>query len=607
MSDSIVVPTSTEQPAAASNTQAAPSSVWAFIRLVRREITLGIALAALSAVTSLGALLCIAPIIAALLEPQPAAAQISNLLLLALVLTALTFTLRTFAFRISHMGAFRLEQILRTQLTEHLARVPLGYLVTTGAGALKKVVHDDVKALHAFVADSTPLMGRGYASPLVTIIALLLIDWRMALVSLAVLPFGMFSMRLAMRDYATLSQQYNQANERINAAVIEFVQAMPVVRTFDDGTTSFRRYNDALTNFSDLYRRWSRTSSIPGRLGMLIMSPLPTLIVVAAVGSWMFLQGALSFPTLVAVLLLCTGVAESLMPLMWMTRFIQQAEVSAGRIHALLAVPSLPAAPHPQQPQDSSLSLRDVSFAYEGRTKDALERVSIEVPPGSVTALVGPSGAGKSTVARLIPRFWDVSAGSIAIGGVDVRDLSAATLMQHVSFVFQDTFLFHDTIAANIKLGRPDADMAQVEAAAQAAQAHAFIQELPEGYATIVGERGARLSGGQRQRITLARAILQNNPIVVLDEATAFADPENEAMIVAALANLMRDKTVVVIAHRLATIVDADQIVVLDQGRVVERGRHAQLSTANGLYARLWANYQQARDWGLRGGAAVNS
>ncbi|WP_245863422.1 ABC transporter transmembrane domain-containing protein [Candidatus Viridilinea mediisalina] len=232
MSDSIAVPTTAEQPAVAGVAQARSANVWRFIRLVRPEITLGIVLAALGAVTSIGALLCIAPIIAALLVPQPDAAQISNLVILALVLTALTFTLRTLAFRISHMGAFRLEQILRTQLTEHLARVPLGYLVTNGAGALKKIVHDDVKALHAFVADSTPLMGRGYASPLVTVVALFIIDWRMALVALAVLPFGMLSMRLAMRDYATLSQQYNQANERINGAVIEFVQAMPVVRTF---------------------------------------------------------------------------------------------------------------------------------------------------------------------------------------------------------------------------------------------------------------------------------------------------------------------------------------------------------------------------------------
>ncbi|MEM8535402.1 MAG: ABC transporter ATP-binding protein [Chloroflexota bacterium] len=600
MSESVALPGTSHEAESPDTAKPRARGLWPLMAPVRSTINLGMALAVLSAVATIGALLCIAPIISALLLPQPDTSYIWTMVLLAMALTATAFILRTYAFRISHMGAYRLEQILRTELTAHLARVPLGYIITTGSGTLKKVIQDDVKALHSFVADSTPLMGRAYAAPIATAVVLFIIDWRLALVTLAVLFLGELCMRFAMKDHSELRRQYDEGNERINTAVIEFVQAMPVVRTFDDGTTSFRRYHTALDHFTTVFRHWSLVSRVPALIGLIILSPLPTLLAVAGVGSWMLLQGWITVPVLVAVLLLCTGVAEALMPLMWLTSFIKKAETSALRIQDVLAVPPLPQPINSQTPQDASVRLRDVSFAYEGRDSLVLDQVSIDVPAGTITALVGPSGAGKSTVAQLIPRFWDVQHGAIEVGGVDVRNTAAETLMSHVSFVFQNTFLFHDTIANNIKLGRPDATDAEVEAAAHTAQAHDFIQELPLGYDTIAGERGTRLSGGQRQRITIARAILQNNPIVVLDEATAFADPENEALIVEALANLMHGKTVIIIAHRLATIVDVDQIVVLDQGRVVECGRHAELAAANGIYARLWASYQQAQNWGVR-------
>ena len=600
MSESVALPGTSHETETPDTAKPKARGLWPLMAPVRGTINLAIALAVLSALSTIGALLCIAPIISELLLPQPDASRIWTLILLAMALTATAFILRTYAFRTSHMGAFRLEQILRTELTAHLARVPLGYIVNTGSGALKKVIQDDVKALHSFVADSTPLIGRAYGAPIATVVVLFIIDWRLALVTLAVLFLGALCMRFAMKDHSELRRQYDEGNERINTAVIEFVQAMPVVRTFDDGTTSFRRYHTALDHFTTVFKHWSMISRVPSLIGLLILSPLPTLLAVTSIGGWMLFQGWIAFPSLVAVLLLCTGVAESLMPLMWLLNFIKKAEMSAKRIQDVLAVPPLPQPINPQIPQDASVRFRDVSFSYERRDSLVLDQVSIDVPTGTITALVGPSGAGKSTVAQLIPRFWDVQHGTVEVGGVDVRNITPETLMSHVSFVFQNTFLFHDTIANNIKLGRPDATDAEVEAAAQAAQAHDFIQELPLGYETIAGERGTRLSGGQCQRITIARAILQNNPIVVLDEATAFADPENEALIVEALANLMHGKTVIIIAHRLATVVDADQIVVLDQGRVVECGRHAELAEANGIYARLWASYQKAQNWGVR-------
>ncbi|ADU66638.1 ABC transporter related protein [Desulfurispirillum indicum S5] len=571
--------------------------IWGVMAPVMGGIRGAMALAALGSMATIGAVVVLALVVHELLQSDP---QPARWMVLALLLTAVALILRGASFTLSHLVAFRLETMLRTELAEHLARVPLGFLLSSGSGALTKVIQDDVKDLHGFVADSTPLLGRSVTAPVVTLVVLLVIDWRLALVALGVLLAGVLVLRLAMRDHRELSERYDAERERINGAVIEFVQAMPVVRTFDDGSTSFRRYHQALSAFHGVLAHWVEASSTSGRLAMIVLSPLPTLIALLVAGSLLFASGSLSFAVWVGVLLIGTGMAEALIPLMWLSGFIRKANGSALRIQSLRSEPPLPEPLSAQQPVGSDIVFDSVSFAYGERSGDVLHEVSFCVPAGTVTALVGPSGSGKSTVARLLPRFWDVRAGAIRIGGVDVRHMSAQTLMSHVAFVFQDTFLFHDTIADNIRLGRPDATMAEVERAARAAQAHDFIVQLPEGYETRAGDRGGRLSGGQRQRITIARAILQDRPIVVLDEATAFADPENEVALVSALAHLMRGRTVILIAHRLPTVQDADQILVLEGGCVVERGCHGELLALKGLYRRLWNTYEQAQGWSLQ-------
>jgi len=579
--------------------------LWAIMAPVNVRIYTAMAMAALGAALSMFSIYFMAETLARVITREKTMVlgcplDLNHLLLIVTGLVISGFVCRLSGLIISHLGAFNLERILRTRLSDHLAKIPMGHITHTGSGSLKKILVEDVNMLHVFVADSTPLLGKSIAGPLVSLVMMALIDWRLALTGVAVLLLGGIFMTLSMKDAAALRKTYDESQEKINAAVIEFVQAMPVVRTFDVGTGSFKRYTTALEEFRSALKSWYDHSGKASRTGLLILSPTPTLVAVTAAGTGLVWAGTLSFPHFIACLMLSTGMADALMPMMWLNMFIKRAQAGALRIQDLMEVSPMPVTQNPAPPKDASVVFDHVSFRYENRTDYALADVSFKAPEGRITALVGPSGAGKSTVARLMSRFWDIESGQIKIGGTDIRDMAPEKLMNHVSFVFQDTFLFNDTIADNIRLGRPDATDREVAGAAKAAQIHEFILSLPGGYDTIAGDRGTRLSGGQKQRITIARAILRNAPIVVLDEATAFADPENEEKIINALASLMKGKTVIVIAHRLSGITKADQILVFDRGSIAEKGRHdALIQNSSGIYRVLWNNYEQARSWNL--------
>ncbi len=581
--------------------------LWAIMKPVMFEIRMAILLASLGAISLIVTLILLSLTLTSIMQETPMEIlgirfNLFNTIILLAIMTVIAFLSRFYAFVVSHLGAFRLEQILRTKLSQHLADVPLGYIISNGSGTLKKVMQNDVRALHAFVADSTPMIAKSIIAPTITLIALLIIDYRLALASIAVLILGWIAMAYAMRDSKVLREKYEQSQSNINKAVIEFAQAMPVVRTFDDGTSSFKRYNDSLLAYKENLSNWMQISAVSAKLGMIILSPLPTLLAVLLTGTILLNNDSLELFALISALFLSTGMADAMMPVMWLQNFIKKSQASALRIQEVLDIPSLPISKEPKTPKNFDIEFKNVSFKYDNIENYALKDINLKVPNGSVIALVGPSGAGKSTVAKLIPRFWDVNNGEIQIGEVNIKEMSPQVLMDTVSFVFQDTFLFADTIYNNIKMANPKASKEDVINAARAAQIHEFIKTLPNGYDTMAGDRGANLSGGQKQRITIARAILRDAPIVVLDEATAFADPENEEEIVKALANLTVNKTVIMIAHRLSTIKDADQIVVFDQGKIAEIGKHNDLLENKNIYKKLWNNYEKASQWNLEKG-----
>ncbi len=581
--------------------------LWAIMSPVKFKIRIAMLLASLGALSLISSLVLLAFTLSHILldtqlEIFSLKLDLQKTILLLAILIVVAFLSRMGSFIVSHLGAFELEEILRTEISQHLSRVPLGYIIQNGSGALKKVMQDDVRTLHAFVADSTPMIAKSIVAPLATLIILLIVDYRFALASIIILILGFIAMSFSMKDSKVLRQKYEDSQSDINKAVIEFAQAMPVVRTFDDGTSSFKRYNEALNIYKKNLDDWMDIGSFPAKIAMLILSPLPTLLAVFITGIFLLNQGSLELSSFIVAIFLSTGMADALMPVMWLQTFIKKASASALRIQEVLEVKALEIAKEPKTIDSFDIEFKNVSFKYDNVENYALKDINFKVPSGSVTALVGPSGAGKSTVAKLIPRFWDVSSGAIKIGGIDIKEVSSENLMDTVSFVFQDTFLFQDTIYNNIKMANTNATDEEIINASKAAQIHDFILSLPDGYKTMAGDRGANLSGGQKQRITIARAILRNSPIIVLDEATAFADPENEEEIIKALANLTVNKTVIMIAHRLSTITNSDNIVVFDNGEICEEGTHNQLLKTSGVYSKLWSNYEKASLWNLEKG-----
>lgn len=489
---------------------------------------------------------------------------------------------------VAHLADNRITGHLRLTLTRRLARVPLGWFSARASGEVKQAMQDDIGTLHSLTAHFYTTLGRCSGAVAISLVYLFAMDWRMALISLSPFPlFFLFSAR-AHRASAANMQQFGAGMARINNAVVEFVSGIPVVKAFGVQGRLHTSYRDAIDDFARAFTDFTRPLVDAMANANAIMAPASVLGVVLAGAVVMVRAGAMAPVEVLPFVLVAPGLCAPLMLLSYLKHDLGSATAAAERLHGLLATPVLaePAAGTSQQPADHTLRLEGVSYRYDDQTP-VLSDLTVTLTPGTVTAIVGASGAGKSTLARLLLRFFDPSEGRITLGGVDLRDLESRELYRRIGFVLQEVRLVHASLHDNIALGRPGASRQEVEHAARLANIHDRIQALPRGYDAVVGE-DANLSGGELQRVSIARALLLDPPVLVLDEATAAADADNEVKLQQALSTFARGRTLVVIAHRLDTVMHADRILVLDNGVLCEQGRHDELIAKRGRYARLW-------------------
>lgn len=506
----------------------------------------------------------------------------------------------------SHVAAFRILYRLRVRLSEHIGKLPLGYLNNTSTGAIKKTMDQNIEKIEGFIAHTIPDLVNVVATVTVMLVIFFSLDVWLTVVCLAVVVISLFLqfsnfMGKRAREFMSI---YYDAQEKMSASAVQYVRGMPVVKIFGQSVRSFRQFNAEIQAYKTFALKCCDTYQNGMIAFIVLLNSMVTFILPMGI---LLLQASPQSLSLAVVwlffIIMGPGMASPVYKLTFLGGNTRDINEGVNRIDRILEKKPVPESEHPQVPTAYDVEFRHVSFSYEnteqGTRTEALRDVSFIAQQGKITALVGPSGSGKSTVANLIPRFWDVGQGEICIGGVDLRQIAIAKLMDMVSFVFQDTFLFYDTLYENIVVGSPDATKENVIAAAKAAQCHDFIERLPQGYETRIGDKGVFLSGGEAQRICVARAILKNAPILVLDEATAFADPENEHKMQMALQSLIKNKTVIVIAHRLSSIISAHQIVVMKDGRIVQCGKHEQLSVIEGVYKNMWDAYTSAYHWTL--------
>ncbi len=506
----------------------------------------------------------------------------------------------------SHVAAFRILYGLRIRLSEHIGKLPLGYLNNTSTGAIKKTMEQNIEKIEGFIAHTIPDLINVIATVIVMLIIFFSLDVWLTIVCLAVVALSIFLQfsNFMGKKAREFTKDYYDAQEKMSASAVQYVRGMPVIKIFGQSVRQFRQFNAEIQAYKtfalkccDTYQNGMIaftvllnsmvTFILP--MGVLLMQATPQSLSLAAV--WLFF------------IIMGPGMASPVYKLTFLGGNTREIDEGVARIDRILEKKPVPEPEYPAVPKAYDVEFRHVSFSYENteqRTRtEALRDVCFKARQGEITALVGPSGSGKSTVANLIPRFWDVERGEILIGGINIKQIPAEQLMNTVSFVFQDTFLFYDTLYENIAVGSSEATRERVIAAAKAAQCHDFIERLPKGYETKIGDAGVFLSGGEAQRVCLARAILKNAPILVLDEATAFADPENEYKMQKALQSLIKGKTVIVIAHRLSSVISAQQILVMKEGQIIQRGRHDELSVTEGTYKNMWDAYTSAFHWTL--------
>lgn len=562
-----------------------------FIRPHRSGFALSVVLAIISVASGLVPYFAVAEIVNLLISGEMDFSVYLQWGLIGLIAYFARSVFHGLSTRCSHEATFRVLSEMRRTIAEKLTRVPMGYLTATPSGRLKTTMVERIEQMEVPLAHIIPEMTANLLVPVALVVYLFVLDWRMALASLATIPLGMLCYMAQMKEYPKKYAAVMQANKHMNATTVEYVGGIEVIKAFNQSAASYEKFTDAVRQNTRLMLEWMKSTQGYSALMMTLWPAV--LIAVLPVGSLLYQNGSLSASDFITIAILSLGIIGPLVAAIFLTDDFSKIATITGEIAAVLEEPELDRPKAQKKLEGHDISLQDVYFAY--KDVQVLNGVSLDIKASTRTALVGPSGSGKSTIAKLIASYWDVSSGRITIGGIDVKTLPPEQVMDLIGYVSQDNFLFNVSVRENIRMGRPEATDEDVEAVAKAAGCHDFIMSLTHGYDTIVSGAGGHLSGGERQRVAIARAMMKNAPIVILDEATSYTDPENEAILQESIGRLTRGKTLIVIAHRLSTITEADQIAVVDDGRIVAVGKHAELVQCCPLYAQMWAAHTRSR------------
>ena len=574
------------------------SALFAYAEGEKKQLVLSVILSVLSVILGLVPFYCMYALICLFVAGTATAALAVKWCLLALLAYAVKIALFSLSTGTSHAMAYTILEGLRLRLADRFLHAPLGNVENHTIGEIKSMMVDKIENLEPPLAHMIPEGAGHVVLPVVSIVALLCIDWRLALASLVTFPLSFICMGLTFKISGKNFDKYDQSANYMNSTIVEYIEGIEVIKAFGRAGVSYEKYTAAINDFRTFVVKWLASTFATMKLSFALFPS--TLIGTLPVALALANKGAITPPEAALAVMLSISMVGSLAKLEVFSENMRQVKFTVENLEEFLEMPELP---QPEKRADiphTDVALRNVRFSYTGEEKDeVLHGIGMTLPEGSFTALVGPSGGGKSTVAKLIARFWDVTSGAITIGGVNVKDMPLSQLSEYVSFVTQDNFLFRCSLLENIRLGNPNATDEEVKAAARAAQCEEFISKLPQGYDTPAGEAGKRLSGGEKQRIAIARMMLKNAPIVILDEATAFTDLENEDKIQRSIAALTKGKTLLVIAHRLSTIKNADNIVVLKNGAIVAQGTQEQLLETCPLYQDMWRSHIGAKNWAV--------
>ena len=509
------------------------------------------------------------------------------------VLRAVLYAL---ALSMSHKATFSILKEIRERILAKLPKLPLGTVMDTPSGQMKQIIVDQVESMERPLAHLLPEMTSNILAPVCILVYLFVLDWRMALLSLVSIPVGMAFMMAVMANYGKQYESSVKVTQEMNSTIVEYIGGIEVIKAFNQGKHSYEKLSQRVLANASYFYHWMKSCQLPVSISRTLAPT--TLITILPAGWALYLGGSLDIETFVTVIILSLGIAGPLLAAMDFVDSLAKVGTIVGQVDSILNSKEQQHGMTPVSFDSMDIRLGHVSFGYHA-DQEILHDVSLAIPSGTVTAFVGPSGSGKSTIAKLIDGFWDVKKGTITLGGHDLRDIPLSQLYEQTAFVSQDNYLFNESVRENIRMGKPGASDREVETAAKAAGCDAFIRKLEQGYDTLVDGGGAHLSGGERQRIAIARAMLKNAPIIIFDEATANVDPENEDKLQKAMEELTRDKTIIMIAHRLKTVQKADQILVLDEGVIAERGTHAELSEKPGLYRDFLNARKEAAGWKL--------